>query len=360
MGTTSDLSVEIASRHAVYMEGLKTGYVREFDKFLRVMQSDILEQIRRIDDPAKMSAKRLNGMLRAINETLKTGAANYEAVWRAQIAEVGEYAAEFEVRALGKVVKFDYALPTPAQISTAVYSSPLSATGVYEGMLLEPFFKDVIGKTQKRVEGAIRLTSAQGGTTQDLVRKIRGTRAGKFTDGLMQLSRRDAEAIARTSLHHVANVSREAVWSANSDVIEQVEFLAVLDGRTSAICRSLSGERFDVVEGPVPPLHINCRSTRVAVFNDGLDFLDKAGSQFARGENGVSHVSPDLTYYGWLKTQSAKFQDSVIGPDRGALLRNGGITSERFAELQLNKNFQPITLDAMRKLEPIAFESAGI
>ena len=360
MGTTRDLSVEIASRHAVYMEGLKTGYVKEFDKFLRVMQRDILEQIRRIDDPAKMSAKRLNGMLRAINETLRTGAANYEKVWRAQIAELGAYSAEFETRALGKVLKYDFTLPPPSQLATAFYSTPLSATGVYEGMLLEPFFKDVIGKTAQRVEGAIRLVSAQGGTTQDLVRKIRGTRAGRFKDGLMQVSRRDAEAVARTSLHHVANVSREAVWSANSDVIEQVEFLAVLDGRTSAICRSLSGERFNVGEGPIPPLHINCRSTRVAVFKDGLDFLDKAGSQFARGETGVSHVSSDLTYYGWLKTQSASFQDSVIGPDRGALLRNGGLSSSRFAELQLNKNFKPITLDQMRKIEPLAFESAGI
>jgi hypothetical protein len=91
-----------------------------------------------------------------------------------------------------------------------------------------------------------------------------------------------------------------------------------------------------------------------------LDFLDKAGSQFARGPDGVSHVSPDLTYYGWLKTQSAKFQDSVIGPERGALLRNGGLSSGRFAELQLNKNFKPLTLNQMKELEPLAFEAAGI
>lgn len=359
MGTTRDLSVEIASRHAVYMEGLKTGHVKAFDKFLRVMQRDILEQVRRISDPSKMSARRLNGMLKAISTTLKTGGIDYEKVWRAQIAEVGIYSADFEVRALGKVLKFDYTLPTPAQITTAAFSTPLSAAG-FEGILLEPFFKDIIGKTQQRVAGAVRLVAAQGGTTQDLVRRIRGTRAGSFMDGLMQVSRRDAEAIARTSLHHVANVSRELVWSENSEVIEQVEYLAVLDGRTSTQCRSLSGQRFDIGKGPIPPIHINCRSTRVAVFKDGLDFLDKAGSQFARGETGVQHVSPDLTYYSWLKNQSAGFQDSVIGPDRGLLLRNGGLTSKRFAELQLNKNFQPLTLDDMRKLEPLAFESAGI
>jgi hypothetical protein len=89
-----------------------------------------------------------------------------------------------------------------------------------------------------------------------------------------------------------------------------------------------------------------------------LDFLDGAGQQFSRGEDGVKRVSADLTYYDWLKTQSAAFQDSVVGVSRGRLLRNGGITSKRFSELQLDKNFNPLTLEDMQRLEPLAFEKA--
>jgi hypothetical protein len=71
-------------------------------------------------------------------------------------------------------------------------------------------------------------------------------------------------------------------------------------------------------------------------------------------------VPASQSYYAWLKTQPAAFQDSVIGPTRGALFRRGGLSAQRFAELQLGKNFKPIDLDAMRKLEPVAFERAGI
>jgi hypothetical protein len=53
-------------------------------------------------------------------------------------------------------------------------------------------------------------------------------------------------------------------------------------------------------------------------------------------------------------------QDSIIGPTRGKLLRKGGLSSQRFAELQLSKNYKPLTLDEMKKLEPVAFEKAGI
>ena len=71
-------------------------------------------------------------------------------------------------------------------------------------------------------------------------------------------------------------------------------------------------------------------------------------------------VSADLTYYDWLKTQSKDFQDHVLGQTRADLFRNGGLTAKRFAELNLDRNFQPTTLDEMRRLEPLAFKKANI
>ena len=71
-------------------------------------------------------------------------------------------------------------------------------------------------------------------------------------------------------------------------------------------------------------------------------------------------VSADETYYGWLKKQPADVQNSIIGPERGQLLRNGGLSSDRFADLQLGANFKPLSMDEMRKLEPTAFTQAGL
>jgi hypothetical protein len=36
------------------------------------------------------------------------------------------------------------------------------------------------------------------------------------------------------------------------------------------------------------------------------------------------------------------------------------LSAERFAQLQLNNSFTPLSLDEMRKLEPLAFRRAGI
>ena len=59
-------------------------------------------------------------------------------------------------------------------------------------------------------------------------------------------------------------------------------------------------------------------------------------------------------------TLGSKFQDEILGKKKGKLLRNGGLTIKRFTELQLDKKFRPLTLDAMKQLEPLAFEKANI
>ena len=358
MGETPDLLVQIASRHAVHLEGAKTRYVDAFEEFLEAMRLDIEAQIKGVNDPESFRGVRLNRLLQAVSDTLDAGFGDYEAVWLEQIRELGVYEADFEARALGQVVRADFNIPTPSQIYTAAFARPLSVAGVDEGSLLEAFFKSWTEKSKSRVEGAIRLGFAQGQTTDEIVRRIRGTRRGKYRDGIVHAVRKEVTLMVRTSLQHVAASARMTLWEQNADIVEEVEFLAVLDGRTSTLCRSLSGRRFPVGKGPIPPLHIACRSTMVPVLNDGLDFLDGIGRQFSRGENGVERVDPGMTYYDWLKTQSPAFQDNVIGPTRGKLLRDGGITSKRFSELQLDKNFRPISLDQMRELEPLAFERA--
>lgn len=357
---TNDLLAEIASRHAVYLEGLKTGYVNEFDKYLRTMQRDIIAQLAEVEDMEGLRGRRLSSLLRAVRKTLNTGFGDYETVWRKQLAELGEYEAEFEVRGLEKTVDAEFNLPAPAQIMDAAFARPLSVTGIDEGKLLEPFFRDWTGKTYDRVAGAIRLGAAQGQTTTQVIRRIRGTRARKYQDGLIEITRRDVGMMTRTALQHMANSAKATTWEKNRDIIKAMEWLSVLDGRTSLLCRSLSGREFPVGKGPQPPAHINCRSTLIPVLAEGLSLLGKTGRQFSRGEDGVKRVNADLTYHEWLKTQSAEFQDSVIGETRGKLLRNGGLTAKRFSELQLDKKFQPRTLDEIRALEPLAFERAGI
>ncbi|WVM87989.1 hypothetical protein UMZ34_16725 [Halopseudomonas pachastrellae] len=63
-----------------------------------------------------------------------------------------------------------------------------------------------------------------------------------------------------------------------------------------------------------------------------------------------------MSYGDWLKTQSAERQDEVLGPTRGKLFREGGLTLDRF----YNDRGLYLDLDQLRERDARAFEKAGI
>ena len=148
---------------------------------------------------------------------------------------------------------------------------------------------------------------------------------------------------------------------ANADIVEGYRWVSTLDSRTSELCQSLDGQRFDLGEGPMPPAHPNCRSTVVPVtktFRElGIDLPElPEGTRASIG----GQVPASLTYFEWLKTQPASFVEEALGPTRAAVFLKGGLSADEFGKLQLGRNFRPLTIEEMRELAPKVFERAGV
>lgn len=355
--------IQIATRHQSHYERLKSSEVKLFDEFLVQMSNDLRDRWSNIDITS-LTRTRLEALIKQTSEEMAGTFFEYKNVWKESIAEAAIYEAGFETRALDQVIEgVSWDLPSDSQIMAAVFSEPLGDIGgASGGSLLSTYFDDMSAGQVKRIAGAIRLGYAEGQTTADIVRRIRGTKAAGYSDGLWAATKRDVEAVTRTALQHAANTAREETWKANSSVISMVMIVATLDDRTSQLCMSMDSRVFPVNEGPRPPFHVNCRTSTVAVLDKEYAEISKGRTRSERDpETGeIGKVDAKLSYYGWLKTQNESVQDSIIGPTRGKLLRDGGISSERFSELQLGKNFEPLTLAEMRKLDPVAFTKAGL
>jgi SPP1 gp7 family putative phage head morphogenesis protein len=272
-----------------------------------------------------------------------------------QIKGLAVYEAGFEVRNLQEVVPtYNFILPAESQIMAAVMAEPLSVSGPDKGKLLDSFIKDWSAGQITRTTNTIRAGYVQGRTTPEILRELR--------DDVGPITSRGLEGLVRTSLQHCATQAREQTWRDNSDIVKRVQMVATLDGKTSPICRAIDGQVFPMDSGPRPPFHPNCRTTVVAVLDSRYAFLSKGATRRERDpETGkVGYAPADETYYEWLKRQSPEFQASVIGPARAKLLNDGGLSAQRFSELQLGKTFKPLTIEQMRKLEPLAFERSGI
>lgn len=348
-------------RLQVLLERVKAGEVRELDKFLREVDKTLRERLTRGELTA-VQRDRIEALVAEVRAALAPLYDRQSDAYLARMQEMAGDLADIETRTLAAALDgFDVATPTAQTIRAAVLTSPLSVRGPGGGMLLNTFVRKWAEADIERIEGVIRRGYFEGQTTDQVVRAIRGTKAANFTDGILAVSRRSAQTVARTALQHVAHVARQETWKANEDIVTGYKWVSTLDGRTSEQCQSLDGQVFEVDQGPLPPIHPNCRSTVVPVtktFRElGLN-IDEIGPGTRASMDGP--VAGDLTYFEWLKTQSEAFQIEALGPERTQLFRDGGLNADEFARLQLGKNFEPLTLQEMRERAPLVFERAGL
>lgn len=211
--------------------------------------------------------------------------------------------------------------PTTQQLAAVIASRPA------EGRLLSTWFDDMEASQVARIEAALRLGFVEGETVAQMRARL---------EGVWNVNRRGAEAVIRTSFTHIAAEVAGESYARNPDLVQQVEWVSILDSRTTPICRARDGKRYPVDSGPRPPAHIRCRSTIIPIM-DGIDAPARE------------------TYSEWLRRQSADVQRDILGPTRYDLFTQGKLKLDRF----VGRDGEPLTLDELREREPRAFKRIG-
>ena len=349
-------------RHAVFLEKLKAGEAGKFAPFLKEIDRSIRDRLTQ-SDLTEYNVKRLEALLGEVDSLLLGIFDRYSEKLNLDLIDIANYEAEFEATSLARSapagVSLDLAVPTATAIRAAVLTNPLSVRGIGGGKLLKSFIDGWAQAECDRVTGTIRQGFFEGQTNFQIIRNIRGTKAAGYKDGILAVTNRNASTIVHTAIQHVSSQARMEVAKENTDVVTEIEMVATLDSKTSQTCRSMDKRRFPVDSGPRPPFHPNCRTTFVLITKLSVVFA-KDATRASVGDDGPQQVSASLDYYQWLQLQPAAFQDVAIGPVRAKLFREGGLSVQRFAELQLDRNFEPLTLAQMKGLEPLAFQRAGI
>ena len=352
--TAQDL-IDTVLRQQVLLEryGVKTaqdmkGFIDKVDTLLAQGLSAL--KVEKMNELTRGQLKDVIRNLQFVQQEVYTKA---NAQHMTALEDLAKYTAKFEQQTFGRFSKDLPLVAVDAEKAWAgIKGSPIRATG----QLLEPFVTSWSDKTLAGVDQWVTKAWQQGLTVQDTIRGLRGTKKLNFQDGLTSMSRRQAEAVARTSVAHVAQEARNKVWDANEDILQGWQFVATLDSRTTTQCKSLDGQVFPLGEGPQPPVHVNCRSTTVPVLRDEFAFLEEGATRSSKD----GYVDAGRTYYDWLKDQPEAFQNEALGPARAKLFRDGGLSPAAFARLNLGRNFQPLTLAQMQEMNPLAFERARV
>ena len=252
-----------------------------------------------------------------------------------------------------------------------VRSTPITQARMRAILNTEPFEGRVLkGHTRKlgenvvdRVGVQVRLGIAREESVDDIVRRIRGRRAGRgFTGGVMQTTTREAEALARTAVTFTSNQGMLGTFRANETLLAGVRYVATLDDRVTLLCASLDGETWSVNDPdiviPGEATHFNCRSVLVPVVDWSQFGLDAPppGDRLARdlsgltdeelghrisvrrrkGELGsVTRVSSNTLAEQWLRRQPVRVQEEIMGRRRAELFRRGELTLKQMVTRDL-------------------------
>ncbi|UYA98755.1 hypothetical protein P9A53_gp11 [Xanthomonas phage vB_Xar_IVIA-DoCa6] len=312
------------------------------------------------------SEARIRGLLAEVRRMRAAVAERIQVELEEDMEGLSKTEAEWEVSMLQGATPIALSFnQVPATVVKAVAGSPIN------GIPLQGWLGTMASNDVSRIEQQIRLGVLQGETVDQMVRRIRGTKAAGYKDGVLETTRREAEMIARTATNHVSTAARQATWDANADVISGVRWVATLDGRTSPVCQSRDGEVYPIDKGPRPPAHPNCRSTVAPVLHGEeimgdrptvtdtrtrrqreIDFREEAkeaaGDNWKNmsaaernaaikarrdkwGNENIGQTPTSTNYQSWLKGQSKEFQDDVLGKGKAQLFRDG-MPLEKFVD----------------------------
>ena len=365
MATAYDILLDLTVRHQIMLMRFSSREAGEAVKLLEASDRELVALLQR--ELTEVAQVRLEQLLVEVRRLRAAAVAAVDANLRPDLQQLAGMEAAWEVRALDTSIPVEITFNTvPPATLRAVVAAPVN------GLPLQAWWDRLAVADSQRIEQQLRLGILQGETNDQIVRRIRGTRAAGYSDGVLAITKRDAETVVRTSANHVSTGARQATWEANADIISGVRWVSTLDGRTSPVCQSRDGMVYPMNEGPRPPAHPNCRSTIIPVLvgeeivgdrptvRDSrtrrmreLDFAAEAREEAGAKEwsklsaaerrarvktkrdnwadENIGSTPSNVNYQTWLKRQPASFQDDVLGPTRGRLFREG-LQLDRFID----------------------------
>ena len=281
---------DAALRHRLGLAALTNREVRQVLDLLEKLDKEITAKLRVrlkkfVGKPYNPKTKKFKSLLTEIQGIRAAAIRQVKNKFQNSMIDFAKLEASFEKQiledSLPVVMSFD-SVP-PETLAALVKTRPFGdiKTG---GRTLDQWFSSVSASDKARITAAIQAGLFQGESINDIVRRVVGSRSTGFRDGTLAVTRRQAEAIVRTAINGIANTAREGIWAANADVLEALQWTAVLDLRTTPICQERDGKVTQIGTTPLPsgaprleppgarpPAHIQCRSIMVAVYSsDGV------------------------------------------------------------------------------------------
>ena len=334
-----------AIRHQVFLLRFAEGQNRRAQKTLNRLRRDIMARL--LQEPTVFQKHRLEAVLYDIDQLMVASYGDIRGQVMSGQLELALSEAEFNQELFDRSTKANFILPSEQSLIDAVQNRPMVDV-MRKGQTIEDALRDLNTKKREQVMQMIRDGVVLGDTTQTIAKTISTTMA--------TLDARQLQTLVKTATIHTSSVARMQTMEANADILEGYEFVATLDSRTTLQCAKHDGEVHQKGQGPIPPLHWNCRSTIVPKVKPEYTIGGFVGKRPSIGAEGVKQVSGKTNYGSWLKKQPVEFVDEALGVERSRLFRSGKLSIDKFTD----PTGRVYTLTELQRMNPFVFQEENL
>lgn len=258
-----------------FAEGQLSKLRREYEKAIKQIEKD-LRTVKHTERLEKLKSK----LLAEIDRLFEYEESLTEETLL-QVYEDGYYRSAYNVQqALGYGTGTIFIGPSVAEVAVGIaWSGKNYSERIWQ-------HRDVLAK---KAEQILTKGTILGQSNAQMAKRLAEEMENTFSN---------AARLVRTETNYIHNQASKQSYEALG--LEQYQFLATLDLRTSKICASLDGKKFLLKDAQAglnyPPMHPNCRSTTIPVVA-----YDASEVRLAKLNGTYYEVPATMTYEQWYK-----------------------------------------------------------
>lgn len=302
---------DYANRYAIDLARVEAGSIAQVQSYLADLEKEIVGKLQNSGISAGQSAK-LNTILTETRAAISQTYGRIKSVANSDMKGV----AELSSHAAGRIVNADLGVDVFGRTLTENQISALLKSHNVFGAHSSAWWNGQEKALQDKFARQMRLGYSLGEDVDALSRRVRGTAANGFKDGVMNVSKREADALVRSSVQTISNAARMAGFEQLPELIKGIQWIATLDTRTTPICKALDRKVWTlpglkpVGHNKVFPgvtAHWNCRSTQIPYLKPLSEILGKK-VKLLDDQTMQEAVEAKLREKGWTEERIAKYR----------------------------------------------------
>jgi hypothetical protein len=228
----SDIVADRLITRGIYLERYKAGFnnriLAELEKLEGDLTRELVDLFGRGISAQSTRVKRLEGLLGQARSVIRRSYSETKKLSGKQLLGLAANEQKYVVDAINETAGVEIA----DIILNYDQLKKLTDDTLIHGAKSADWWERQGGDLEKRFSDQMRQGVLRGENLDQLTGRVRGTQARAFTDGVMQASRRQADALVRTSVQAVANATRQESYSANAEIVSAIQWVSTLDSRT--------------------------------------------------------------------------------------------------------------------------------